>query len=119
MSHHLKKFLLKSVFLLALIHLAYFIYGYFKFIGLRDINIYTEFHRFKFYDDVSISHFFVTGLFLLTVLILLVWNHSKQRLALPNLIKTGAILLPIVFFSLTFFMSYSFGMKAKIIREKL
>jgi len=117
MSHNLKKFLLKSVIVLVLIHLAYFIYGYFKFTGIRKINIYTEFYRFKFYDDVSISHFFVTGLFLLTVLILLIRNHSIQQYNAQNLIKIGAILLPIVFLSLTFFMSYSFGLNAKLKQE--
>jgi hypothetical protein len=117
MSHNLKKFLLKSFLVLALIHLAYFIYGYFKFTGLRKINIYTEFYRFKFYDDVSISHFFVTGLFLLTVLILLIRNHSRQHYNAQNLIKIGAILLTIVFLSLSFFMSYSFGLNAKLRQE--
>ncbi len=117
MSQNLKKFLLKCVFALALIHLAYFIYGYFKFVGLKEVDIYTEFYRFKFYDDVSISHFFVTGLFLLTVLILLIRNHSRQRYSAQNLIKIGAVLLPIVFLSLTFFISYSFGMNAKLKQE--
>eukprot|EP01012_Entosiphon_sulcatum_P024419 TRINITY_DN29589_c0_g1_i1.p1 TRINITY_DN29589_c0_g1~~TRINITY_DN29589_c0_g1_i1.p1 ORF type:complete len:280 (-),score=9.96 TRINITY_DN29589_c0_g1_i1:162-1001(-) len=117
MSHNLKKFLLKSVIVLVLIHLAYFIYGYFKFTGIGEINIYTEFYRFKFYDDVSISHFFVSGLFLLTILILLIRNHSRQQYTAKNLIKIGAILLPIVFLSLTFFMSYSFGMNAKLRQE--
>jgi len=117
MSHNLKKFLLKSVIVLALIHLAYFLYGYFKFTGIRKINIYTEFYRFKFYDDVSISHFFVTGLFLLTILILLIRNHSRQRYNALTLIKIGAFLLPVVFLSLTFFMSYSFGLNAKLKQE--
>ncbi len=117
MSHNLKKFLLKSVIVLALIHLAYFIYGYFKFAGISKINIYTEFYRFKFYDDVSISHFFVTGIFLLTILILLIRNHSRQQYNIRNLFKTGGLLLPIVFLSLTFFMSYSFGLNAKLKQE--
>lgn len=117
MSHNLKKFLLKSVLVLALIHLAYFIYGYLKFTGLKGIYIYTEFYRFKFYDDVSISHFFVTGLFLLTVLILLIRNHSRQHYNTQSLIKIGVILLPIVLLSLSFFMSYSFGMNAKLKQE--
>ncbi|GAA4202924.1 hypothetical protein GCM10022289_18430 [Pedobacter jeongneungensis] len=117
MSHNLKKFLLKSVIVLALIHLAYFIYGYFKFAGIGKINIYTEFYRFKFYDDVSISHFFVTGIFLLTILILLIRNYSRQQYNIPNLIKIGAVLLPVVFLSLTFFISYSFGLNAKLRQE--
>jgi hypothetical protein len=117
MSHNLKKFLLKSVIVLVLIHLAYFVYGYFKFTGIGKINIYTEFYRFKFYDDVSISHFFITGLFLLTVLILLIRNHSREQYNAQNLIKIGATLLPIVFLSLTFFMSYSFGLNAKLKQE--
>jgi len=117
MNNNLKKFLLKSVLVLTLIHLAYFIYGYFKFTGLKKINIYTEFYRFKFYDDVSISHFFVTGIFLLTVLILLIRNHSRQQYNTQNLLKIGAILLPIVFLSLSFFMSYSFGLNAKLKQE--
>jgi hypothetical protein len=117
MSHNLKKFLLKSVIVLVLIHLAYFLYGYFKFTGIKQINIYTEFYRFKFYDDVSISHFFVTGLFLLTILILLIRNHSRQKYNFLNLFKIGIILFPIGFLSLTFFISYSFGMNAKLKQE--
>ncbi|WP_293786723.1 hypothetical protein [uncultured Pedobacter sp.] len=113
----LKSFFSKSIFILGLIHLAYFIYGYFRFVGIGRIYIYTEFYRFKFYDDVSISHFFVSGLFLLTVLILLVRNHSKERYNMLNLVKIGAILLFMVFLSLSFFMSYSFGMNAKLKQE--
>ena len=114
MTYNLKKFLVKSIFVLALIHAVYFIYGYFKFTGIKNINIYTEFYRFKFYDEVSISHFFSTGLVLLVSLVLLIRNHSRQRYSAKNLIETGAILLFIVFLSLTFFMSYSFGMNAKL-----
>ena len=58
MDKQLKKILVKSVIVLSVIHLGYFIYGYFKFDGINKIDIYTEFYRFKFYDDVSISHFF-------------------------------------------------------------
>ncbi|QNK62760.1 hypothetical protein H7F33_19855 [Pedobacter sp. PAMC26386] len=117
MTYNFKKFLVKSIFVLVLIHAGYFIYGYFKFTGIRNIDIYTEFYRFKFYDDVSISHFFITGLFLLTILIFLIRNHSKQRYNAKNLIKIGAILLLIVFLSLSFFMSYSFGLNAKLRKE--
>lgn len=117
MSHNLKKFLLKSAIVLAVIHFAYFIYGYFKFAGIKEINIYTEFYRFKFYDDVSISHFFITGLFLLTILILLIRNHTKQKYSAKNLLTIGAALLAIVLLSLTFFISYSFGLNAKLRQE--
>ncbi|GAA6772741.1 hypothetical protein AAGS39_34950 [Flavobacterium sp. CGRL2] len=58
MTKNLKRYFVKSVIVLAIIHLAYFLYGYFTFKGISKINIYTEFYRFKFYDDVSISHFF-------------------------------------------------------------
>lgn len=91
--------------------------GYFRFVGIGKIYIYTEFYHFKFYDDVSISHFFISGLFLLTVLILLIRNHARERYSGLNLIKIGAILLLIVFLSLSFFMSYSFGMNAKLKQE--
>lgn len=117
MNKKMRSFLIKSIIILVFIHLAYFLYGYFKFTGIREIDIYTEFYRFKFYDDVSISHFFVTGLFLLIVLILLIRNHSKEKYSALNLIKTGAALLFIVFLSLTFFISYSFGMNAKLKQE--
>ncbi|WP_354361357.1 hypothetical protein [Pedobacter sp. UYP30] len=80
-------------------------------------NLRTEFYRFQFWDDVSISHFFVTGLFLLAVLVFLIRNHSKERYNPKNLLKIGAILLLIVFLSLTFFISYSFGLNVKL-REK-
>lgn len=117
MHQNLKRFLVKSFFVLALLHVAYFTYGYFKFSGIQNLNIYTEFYRFKFYDDVSISHFFVTGLFLLATLILLLRNHSKEKYRGLNLLKIGAMLLLIVFLSLTFFVSYSLGMNAKLRKE--
>ncbi len=117
MNKKMRSFLIKSIIVLGLIHLAYFCYGYFKFTGIREIDIYTEFYRFKFYDDVSISHFFITGLFLLIVLILLIRNHSKEKYSTLTLIKIGTALLFIVFLSLTFFMSYSFGMNAKFKQE--
>lgn len=117
MNKPLKLFLVKSIIVLCFIHLAYFLYGFLKFTGIRKIDIYTEFYRFKFYDDVSISHFFITGLFLLIVLILLIRNHAKEKYSTLNLIKIGGILLFIVCLSLTFFMSYSFGMNAKLKHE--
>lgn len=114
MDRKLKRFLIKSFAVLAVIHLAYFIYGYMKFVGLQKINIYTEFYRFKFYDDVSISHFFVTGLFLFFFVIFLLRNHSKKRNTLSEKLGIGIILLLVSFFSLTFFISYSFGFNAKL-----
>jgi len=114
MNKKLKQFLIKSVVVLLAIHLAYFIYGYFKFEGLKNINIYTEFYRFKFYDDVSISHFFVSGLFLLLFLIFLLRNHTKQRYSWLNIFKIGSVLLLISFLTFTFFISYSFGVNAKL-----
>lgn len=117
MDKQLKKFLIKSVIALSIIHLAYFIYGYFKFEGIGKVDTYTEFYRFKFYDDVSISHFFITGLFLLCFLILLLRNHSKKKYSAANIVKIGASLLLISFLSLTFFISYSFGLNAKMRNE--
>lgn len=117
MDKKLKQFLIKSIIIVVVINLAYFIYGYFKFEGIKSINIYTEFYRFKFYDDVSISHFFVSGLFLLLVLIFLLRNHSKQNYSAGNLLKIGGVLLFIVFLSLSFFVSYSFGLNAKLKTE--
>lgn len=102
MDRKLKRFLIKSFAVLAVIHLAYFIYGYVKFVGLQKINIYTEFYRFKFYNDVSISHFFVTGLFLFFFVIFLLRNHSKKRNTLSEKLGIGIILLLVSFFSLTF-----------------
>lgn len=103
--------------MLLLIHLGYFLYGFYKFEGIGNIDIYTEFYRFKFYDDVSISQFFVTGLFLLFFLIFLLKNHSRQNYSFSNLLKIGGILLLISFFSFSFFVSYSFGMNAKMRTE--
>ncbi|CAD0221190.1 protein of unknown function [Chryseobacterium sp. JV274] len=79
MNRKLKRFLIKSFAVLAVMHLAYFIYGYIKFEGLQKIDIYTEFYRFKFYDDVSISHFFVTSFFLFFFFVFLLRNHSPKR----------------------------------------
>ncbi|MCD0467121.1 hypothetical protein [Flavobacterium sp. ENC] len=117
MDKKLKQFLVKSIVVLLLIHLAYFIYGYFKFAGLKDINIYTEFYRFKFYDDVSISHFFVSGLFLFFFLIFLLRNHTRQGYSFLNLLKIGGLILLISFLSFSFFISYSFGLNAKLKSE--
>ncbi|MDQ1161328.1 hypothetical protein QE422_001696 [Chryseobacterium sp. SORGH_AS 447] len=117
MDKKLKIFLIRSVVVLSIIHLAYFIYGYFKFEGIHKIDIYTEFYRFKFYDDVSISHFFITGLFLFCFLVLLLRNHSKIGYNMVNKVKIGASVLFISFLSLTFFISYSFGLNAKMRQE--
>jgi len=117
MGKKLKIFLIKSVIVLSVIHLGYFIYGYFKFDGINKIDMYTEFYRFKFYDDVSISHFFITGLFLFCFLVLLLRNHSKKKYSVINTVKIGASLLLISFLSLTFFISYSFGLNAKMRQE--
>ncbi|WP_306353113.1 hypothetical protein [Flavobacterium sp. '19STA2R22 D10 B1'] len=117
MDKKLKQFLTKSIITLAVIHLAYFIYGYLKFEGLKKINIYTEYYRFKFYDDVSISHFFVSGLFLLLFLFFLLRNHSKQKYNLVNVLKIGTVLLLISFLTFTFFISYSFGLNTKLKKE--
>ncbi|WP_433764184.1 hypothetical protein [Flavobacterium ginsenosidimutans] len=117
MTKNLKRYFIKSIIILAVIHLAYFLYGYFTFKGLKNINIYTEFYRFKFYDDVSISHFFVSGLFLLFFLIFLVRNHSRENYKGRNLLKIGVCLLLISFLTFSFFISYSFGMNAKLKTE--
>jgi hypothetical protein len=117
MDRKLKLFLIKSFAVLAVIHLAYFICGYVKFEGVQKIDIYTEFYRFKFYDDVSISHFFISGLFLFFFVIILLRNHSKKRDELSKILKIGIILLLVSFFSLTFFISYSFGLNAKLRTE--
>lgn len=117
MDKQLKKFLIRSIIVLSVIHLGYFIYGYFKFEGINKIDMYTEFYRFKFYDDVSISHFFITGLFLFCFLALLLRNHSKKKYSFANILKIGACLLLISFLSLTFFISYSFGLNAKMRQE--
>ncbi|AZA90961.1 Uncharacterised protein [Chryseobacterium nakagawai] len=117
MDRKLKLFLIKSFAVLAVIHLAYFIYGYVKFEGLKGIYIYTEFYRFKFYDDVSISHVFVSGLFLFFFVIFLLRNHSQKKYDLSKKLGIGIVLLLISFLSLTFFISYSFGLNAKLRTE--
>lgn len=117
MDKKLKQYFIKSFLVLLLIHLGYFLYGYFTFEGIGKIDIYSEFYRFKFYDDVSISHFFISGLFLLFFLIFLVKNHSRQNYSFTNLLKIGGLLLLISFFTFSFFISYSFGMNAKLKTE--
>ncbi|WP_369013925.1 hypothetical protein [Flavobacterium anhuiense] len=117
MTENIKRYFIKSFIVLAVIHLAYFSYGYFTFKGLKNINIYTEFYRFKFYDDVSISHFFVSGLFLLIFLIFLIRNHSRENYKGGNLFKVAICLLLISFLTFSFFISYSFGMNAKLKTE--
>ncbi|REC59133.1 hypothetical protein DRF65_27550 [Chryseobacterium pennae] len=117
MDRKLKLFLIKSFAVLAVIHLAYFIYGYVKFKGLKEIYDNTEFYRFKFYDDVSISHIFVSGLFLFFFIIFLLRNHSKKRNTLSQKLGIGIILLLVSFSSLTFFISYSLGLNAKLRTE--
>lgn len=117
MTQNLKRYFIKSFIVLALIHLAYFLYGYFTFKGLKNINTYTEFYRFKFYDDVSISHFFVSGLFLFFFLIFLIRNHSREGYKGGNLLKIAGCLLFISFLTFSFFISYSFGMNAKLKSE--
>ncbi|MCS4303398.1 hypothetical protein [Chryseobacterium sp. BIGb0232] len=114
MDRKLKLFLIKSFAVLAVIHLAYFIYGYVKFKGLQEIYDNTEFYRFKFYDDVSISHVFVTGLFLFFFVIFLFINHPKKSNSISQKLRMGGILLLVSFLSLTFFISYSFGFNAKL-----
>lgn len=117
MDKKLRHFFVKSFAVLLLIHLGYFLYGFFKFEGIGDIGLYTEFYRFKFYDDVSISHFFISGLFLLLFLIFLLKNHSRQKYSLGNRLKIGGVLLLVSFLSFSFFVSYSFGMNAKLKSE--
>jgi len=117
MTQNLKRYFIKSFIVLALIHLVYFLYGYFTFKGLKNINTYTEFYRFKFYDDVSISHFFVSGLFLLFFLFFLIRNHSREGYKGVNLFKIAGCLLFISFLTFSFFISYSFGMNAKLKSE--
>ncbi|MBV8327951.1 hypothetical protein [Chryseobacterium sp.] len=114
MDRKLKRFLIKAFAVLAVIHLAYFIYGYVKFKGLQKIDMYTEFYRFKFYDDVSISHFFVSGFFLFFFVIILLKNHSSKRNERSTILGMGIILLLVSFLSLTFFISYSLGLNAKL-----
>lgn len=117
MTKKLKKFLVRSIVVLIFIHLAYFLYGFFRFKGIKNVTIYSEFYRFKFYDDVSISHFFISGLFLLFFLIILIGYHSRQQYSFRRLVKIGFVLLLISFLSFSFFVSYSFGLNAKMRAE--
>jgi len=117
MSPKLRQFFVKSFVILLVIHIAYFLYGYFTFEGISNIDIYTEFYRFKFYDDVSISHFFVSGIFLFFFLIFLILNHSRQRYSTTSFFKISLLLLVVSFATFSFFISYSFGMNAKLKTE--
>lgn len=49
--------------------------------------------------------------------ILLLRNHSKKRYSVGSTVKAGASILLIFFLSLIFFISYSFGLNAKIRHE--
>lgn len=117
MDKKIKQFFVKSFVVLVLIHLGYFLYGYFTFKGMANIYSNFEFYRFKFYDDVSISHFFISGLFLFFFLIFLLRNHFKQKHTTVTLFKISGLLLLISFFSFTFFVSFSFGQNAKLRKE--
>ncbi|MCP2028587.1 hypothetical protein L1276_003757 [Flavobacterium sp. HSC-32F16] len=117
MNKNLKQYFVKSFIILAIVHLAYFLYGYFTFAGINKVDIYSEFYRFKFYDDVSISHFFVSGLFLFFFLIFLLKNHARQRYSFGKVFQIGFLLLLISFFTFTFFISFSFGQNAKLRTE--
>lgn len=117
MDKKLKQFFVKSFVVLLLIHLGYFLYGFFTFKGIANINIYFEFYRFKFYDDVSISHFFISGLFLFFFLIFLLKNHFKQRYSAGQFFKISLLLLLLSFCTFTFFISFSFGQNAKLKTE--
>lgn len=117
MSSKVYKFFLKAIIILLIVHFSYFLYGYFKFEGLGNIDIYTEFYRFKFYDDVSISHFFVSNLFLFFFLIILIRKHARQQYKRKDLLKISLLLLLISVLSFSFFVSYSFGMNAKLRTE--
>ncbi|SHH70982.1 hypothetical protein [Flavobacterium defluvii] len=117
MNKTLKQYFIKSFIILAVIHLAYFLYGYFTFEGIKKIDIYSEFYRFKFYDDISISHFFVTCIFLFFFLIFLLNNHARQQYSFAKMLQIGFVLLLISFASVTFFISFSFGQNAKLKSE--
>lgn len=117
MNKTLKKYFVKSFIILVIIHLAYFLYGYFTFEGIKKIDIYSEFYRFKFFDDISISHFFISCFFLFFFLIFLLKNHARQQYSFGRILQIGVLLLLISFASLTFFISFSFGQNAKLRSE--
>ncbi|OUL62636.1 hypothetical protein B8T70_09135 [Flavobacterium sp. AJR] len=56
-------------------------------------------------------------MFLLFFLIFLLKNHTKQNYSFGNLLKIGGVLLLISFLSFSFFVSYSFGLNAKLKSE--
>lgn len=116
MTKELKKNFIKSIIILGIIHLAYFIYGYFQFEGIKNVDVYTEFYRFKFYDDVSISHFLISSLFLMLFLFFS-RHYSREKFSLLNMFKIGSILLLISFLCFTFFISYNLGVTAKLKTE--
>ncbi|MEO8255074.1 MAG: hypothetical protein ABI554_11875 [Flavobacterium sp.] len=117
MDKKLKNFFVKAILVLLAIHLSYFLYGYIRFGGIGHIGIYTEFYRFKFYDDVSISHFFISGLFLIVFLILLVRKNDRKYHSFVQIFVIGSLMLLISFLNFSFFISYSFGMNAKLKAE--
>ncbi|MTD69458.1 hypothetical protein GKZ86_09195 [Flavobacterium sp. LC2016-13] len=56
-------------------------------------------------------------MFLFFFLIFLVRNHSKQQYSFVMLFKVGSLLLLVSFLSFSFFISYSFGLNAKLKTE--
>lgn len=96
------------------IHLGYFIYGYCDFKKLSDADLYFDFYKFKFYDDVSISHFFITSIFLSFFTLLLIKKYRKEIISLKKWILITVAIFFITTLSCTFFMSFSFGQRTKI-----
>jgi hypothetical protein len=116
MTNKLKKTFIKSIVILAIIHLIYFIYGYFQFVGIQKIDVYTEFYRFEFSDEVSISHFFISSLFLILFLFFSKYG-TKEKFSALNIFKISCVLLLISFLCFSFFISYSLGLNAKLKTE--
>ncbi len=118
MDPRLKRIFLRSTAILLILHLGYFIYGYLTFRSIVHYDIYTEFYRFKFYDDVSISHFFVTSIFLFVLVIVLIrWRPSVSFKTWRNQLFSALWLMLIALFSVSFFISYSLGCNAKMRTE--
>lgn len=114
MKLSLKKYFIILIIILLIIHIGYFTYGFNHFKSFEDADIYFTFYRFKFYDDVSISHFFVTSIFLFFSTIVLIKNYRKINYS-PN--QIGLLLIGIfltVILSCTFFISFSLGQRTKI-----
>ncbi len=110
----MKNFFIKCIVILFIIHLGYYIYGYYDFKKLSDADAYFDFYKFKFYDDVSISHFFITSIFLGFFTLFLIKNYRSEIVSLKKWFLITTLIFFTISLSCCFFISFSLGQRTKI-----